>query len=194
VVWRDEPRKGGSLEDLVNIGVRTGDCLALGVSLRSVGWIEGGPDALIGALLDAVGEEGTIFIPSFTRAFNLPLSRRRKRLRVFRSGGEEVVPWDYIFDPGKTPPETGAVPAAMWRRDDSIRSIHPTNSVVAMGRLAEFITRDHDASAPNFLPYKRLLEVRAGDFSWACRDAWWASGISVSWRLGLWTSFHPTWG
>ena len=147
------------LEDIVKIGVRPGDCLALGVSLRSIGWIEGGPDALIDALLDAVGEDGTIFIPSFTRAFNLPLSRR-KRLRVFGSGGGEVAPWNYIYDPGKTPPETGAVPVAMWRRDDSIRSRHPTNSVIAMGRLAEFITRDHDAIALKFLPYYRLLEVQ----------------------------------
>jgi aminoglycoside N3'-acetyltransferase len=74
------------IPDLVRLGTEKGDCLALGVSLRSIGWVEGGPDTLIDALVSAVGEEGTIFIPAYSMVFPIPLSRRRgyhpQRVRI----------------------------------------------------------------------------------------------------------------
>jgi len=145
------------VEDITRIGVGRGDCLALGVSLRSLGWVDGGPDTLIDALLECVGEEGTLLIPAFTRSFRLPIPRTA-RGSMIRPGWGGMVPWDYVFDPDTTPPETGAVPAAMWRREGSVRSRHPVFSVVAMGRLAEFLVRGHDENAPGFLPYSRLAE------------------------------------
>jgi aminoglycoside 3-N-acetyltransferase len=145
--------------DLVGIGVNQGDCLALGVSLKSIGWIEGGPSTLIEALLEAVGKEGTIFIPAFTRYFPLPLSKS-KRGNGIRPRWGGIIPWEFIFDPAKTPPETGSVPVAMWERGDSLRSRHPTNSVVAIGKLAKYITEGHDHTTSAFLPYERLVKIR----------------------------------
>jgi len=46
--------------DIAALGVRNDDSVMVHASLRSVGRIFGGPDALIGALLAAVGRGGTI--------------------------------------------------------------------------------------------------------------------------------------
>ena len=44
--------------DLRRLGVRGGDTLMIHVSLRALGRIDGGPDALLGALEAAVGDDG----------------------------------------------------------------------------------------------------------------------------------------
>jgi aminoglycoside N3'-acetyltransferase len=154
---------GHKREDLVRdlraIGVEEGDCLALGVSLRSIGWVEGGPETVVEALLESVGPEGTIMVPSFTRVFPTPLAGNR-RGKGLRQRWDGLIPWEYVFDPQTTPPLTGAIPTAMWRRADSVRSRHPQNSVVAIGRLARFLTEDHDENAAPYLPYSRLGEAR----------------------------------
>jgi aminoglycoside 3-N-acetyltransferase len=146
------------LRDLVKIGVEEGDCLALGVSLRSIGWVDGGANTLVDALLEAVGGDGTIMIPTFTRSFPLPLSRSPKGggLRV-RWGG--IVPSEYVFDPSLTPPITGAVANAIWRRPKSMRSRHPTNSVGAIGRSARDLVDGHGPDDHPLLPYERLVQL-----------------------------------
>ena len=62
-----------SKEDIVNdlkkIGVKEGDLLNVKVSYKSIGKVEGGVNAVIDALLEAVGPEGTIFSDSFVSAF-----------------------------------------------------------------------------------------------------------------------------
>ena len=160
--WRVPERMGLGREDLFEdisgIGVDSGDCLALGISLKSIGWIDVGPEALIDALLEAVGDDGTLMIPTFTRLFPLPIPKN-KRGNGFRQRWGGLVPWDYVFDPDTTPPETGAVSAAMWRREGSVRSRHPSHSVVAIGRLARFLTDGHDENSSAFQPYARLAKA-----------------------------------
>jgi len=65
-------------------------------------------------------------IPAFTR--NLPLGRLKS---------DKV---DYLFDYRTTPAVTGLISEVFRNQKDAIRSRHPTNSVVALGQLAEFVT------------------------------------------------------
>ena len=53
--------------DLKALGVREGDCVMLHSSLSSLGWVEGGADAVVEAFLDAIGPEGTLLTPAFTQ-------------------------------------------------------------------------------------------------------------------------------
>lgn len=51
-------------------GLKPGDHVFVHSSLRSIGPIEGGPDALIDALLEVVGPEGTLAMPAFNYRVN----------------------------------------------------------------------------------------------------------------------------
>ncbi len=101
-------------------GLRGGDHLLVHSSLRSVGPIDGGADALIDGLLDVVGTEGTLAMPAFN--YSRP-------------------PPQPYFDPGTTPGRTGMLCEVFRKRPQSLRSQHPTHSVVAQGpRAAEFLS------------------------------------------------------
>ena len=128
--------------DLRDLGVAPGDHLGLGISLKSLGPVTGGPDALIDAILEAVGESGTILIPTYTAAH---------RLSEVRSGKDTI-----LFDPGSTPSYTGIVGEKVRTRESAVRSRHPTNSMAAIGRLAVHFTEGHDETAPAYSPYSRL--------------------------------------
>jgi len=42
-----------------------------------------------------------------------------------------------VFNPLATPTTNGAIPDAMWRRSDAVRSIHPSHAIAAIGPKAE---------------------------------------------------------
>lgn len=49
---------------LRDLGVRPGETLLAHTSLSSLGWVCGGAVALVQALLDALGEDGTLTVPT----------------------------------------------------------------------------------------------------------------------------------
>jgi aminoglycoside 3-N-acetyltransferase len=48
--------------DLRRLGVRSGDTIMLHASVKAIGWIVGGPDVVILALLDVLGRRGTLLM------------------------------------------------------------------------------------------------------------------------------------
>ncbi|MDA9981887.1 AAC(3) family N-acetyltransferase [Gammaproteobacteria bacterium] len=127
------------MRDFGDLGVRTGDHLGLGISLKSVGRVEGGPIGFLEALNDSIGRTGTIMFPAYT----LPSGVRP----------------DYVYDYRTTPAYTGIVPETLRLYPGAIRSKHPVTSVVAFGRYSEFLTVGHDHSAPEYSPYSKLSEI-----------------------------------
>jgi aminoglycoside 3-N-acetyltransferase len=89
-------------------------------SLRSFGWVEGGADAVIDGLLAA---GCTVMAPTFSLMYAL-------------SGPDDVGP---AYAPGtpKMNVGLGAIPVALVRRPERVRSGHPLNSFSAVGPLAE---------------------------------------------------------
>jgi len=130
------------ITDLRKIGVSKGDHIAIALSFRSIGHVKGGPEAFIDALLEAVGPDGTIIMNTFTP--NFPLAE---------------VASDYIFDSKSARAYTGLIPETLRRRQNSIRSEHPTTSFTALGKLAKYLTEDHDANAHPYLPLSKLASV-----------------------------------
>jgi aminoglycoside 3-N-acetyltransferase len=51
-------------EDFIKLGLESGMVVIIHSSLSSLGWVCGGPVAVIQALMDVVGEEGTIVMPT----------------------------------------------------------------------------------------------------------------------------------
>ncbi len=66
---------------------------------------------------------------------------------------------DYVFDVDSTAVNTGIVPECFRKREGSIRSRHPTSSVAALGKCADYLTRAHDERAPAYLPFARLADL-----------------------------------
>jgi aminoglycoside N3'-acetyltransferase len=108
---------------LRDLGVGVGDILLVHTSYRAIRPIDGGPDGVIDALIEAVAD-GTIVMPSWT--------------------DED----DEVFEPEATEVDDhlGVVADEFWRRADVLRGTHPF-AVAAWGRHAQEI-----ASAPFVLP------------------------------------------
>jgi aminoglycoside 3-N-acetyltransferase len=155
--------------DLAEIGLKKGSHVAVALSLKSVGRVVGGPDALIDAILEIIGSEGTLMMNTFTELF--PLSEVER---------------GYVFDPASSVPNTGIVPRTLWKRKGAIRSRHPVCSVVAIGNRALYLTGGHDGNAENpFLPYERLAEIGGLYLSIGLQDRFVAIFHEVQRRAGL---------
>lgn len=132
--------------DLRALGVPAGGVLVLHSGYRALGPVEGGPAAVVGALLDAVGPEGTLMAPTFTANLTDPyvwVSRPTPEER------ERLVAEMPEFDPATSPPDKmGAVATALWRTPGTLRSRHPVTSWCAHGPLAERLLAVHPLDDP----------------------------------------------
>jgi len=140
-----EISKSQLIRDFKKIGAKEGDCLGVALSFRSVGRVEGGPDAFIDALLDTIGPDGTLMMNSYTRFYQVPQIKSPRKGR--------------IFDYRSTPTWTGLVPETFRKRPGTIRSRHPLSSIAATGKLAAYLTKGHDETASSYSPYSRLAKI-----------------------------------
>lgn len=85
-------------------------------------------DEVIDFLLRVVGPNGTLAMPS------MPFFRNSRPLDEYLS--TELDKNVYVYDVQKSRIKTGALPAALHKRKDSVRSRHPINTMVAVGSLA----------------------------------------------------------
>ena len=125
---------------LKQIGVREGDILMVHTALSSLGRVEGGADAVIDALIEAVGPSGTIAMPTL-----YPPS----------------ISEDEIFDVDESPSMMGEVTEVFRKRPGVARSAHPTHPTAAYGAKAQDLIRDH-AKTPTACgagtPFERLAQ------------------------------------
>jgi len=133
------------VDGLRALGLRVGNTALVHSSLSSLGYVEGGADAVIDALLEVVGLEGTILVPTLTGSEALSADRPP------------------IYDPARTPCWTGLVPETFRQRPEAVRSLHPTHSVAAIGARAQDLTSGHEYSitpcGPDS-PYGRLVALK----------------------------------
>ncbi|HEV7765741.1 MAG TPA: AAC(3) family N-acetyltransferase [Thermoanaerobaculia bacterium] len=112
-------------EQLRTLGVERGGVLLIHTSFKAIGPMENGPLGLIRALREAVGEEGTLVMPTMT-------------------DGET------IFDPKSTPSYgMGITAETFWRQPGVLRSTHPGGSFAALGPLAPHICAPQPLSPPH---------------------------------------------
>lgn len=134
-------------EDLRRLGLREGQHVLVHSSLSSLGRVEGGAPAVVHALLDVLGEGGTLLAPTLT-------------------GTEDIVPGgEWLFDAETSRSWTGVIPETVRTWPGAVRSLHPTHSVAAIGAAALRLTRGHeDCVTPcgPGSPYRRLAEEPEG--------------------------------
>lgn len=130
---------------LAEAGVQKGQSVMVHTSLSSLGFVCGGPQMVIEALLEAVEEEGTIMMPTQTWKNLDP------KAGVHWEEPEEW--WQTIrdnwpaYDKRITPTNTMGAVAEMFRQwPGTERSDHPARSVAAWGKNAKYFTENHDLS------------------------------------------------
>ena len=138
---KNDVTKQQLITDLTKIGVTRGDHLAVTLSLNAIGHVVGGPETLIDALVETVGPEGTVMMNTYTRTFPI-----------------YAIDEEFVFDSERTVCWTGIVPETLRKRKNAIRSNNPVCSVVAIGKKAEYLTRDHLNSSLH-VPYERLAKI-----------------------------------
>jgi aminoglycoside 3-N-acetyltransferase len=105
-------------------------------SLSVIGYVDGGADAVIDALLETVGPSGTILMPTY----------------ALRGTMLDYAKTNPLFDPKNTPSYMGKITEVFRCRKEALRSLFPTHPVAAIGPHAEYLLKDHEKGQ---LPFGR---------------------------------------
>ncbi len=150
------------LSDLKKLGLAAGDTVLVHSSLSSLGWVAGGEQAVVEALLQAVLPSGTLVMP--THSSHLTEPRLWQNPPVPESFWEIIRAETPAYNPYLTPTcGMGAIVNCFLRVPGVFRSSHPTHSFAAFGDKAAQIISSHsleDGMGENS-PLARLVELNA---------------------------------
>lgn len=108
-----------------DIGLQADDTVLVHSSYKSLGGVEGGPQAVIDALLEVLGPQGTLVMPTFNFDFN------------------KGQPWDVR----STPSQMGVLTELVRTDPRAKRVFHPIYSFAVIGKYAEELTRERYKSS-----------------------------------------------
>lgn len=111
------------------MGIREGSVVFIHSSIDALN-IDFPVYRLLEILVEAVGKSGTLVFPAWQ----------------FTSRAEEYLNKDLIFDVQRSPSVLGLLSEFARRHPDAVRSIHPVNSIVAIGERAREIVGEHGNS------------------------------------------------
>lgn len=109
-------------QQLRALGVEEGDVVLVHSSMKAL-QTQRTPQEVIEDLQAAVGKAGTLLMPALTY--------------------DNVTAEQPVFDSDKTPPCMDLLARTFWRMPDVVRSVDPTHSVCAWGKLAHTLAVGH---------------------------------------------------
>lgn len=129
-------------EQFAACGLAEGQTVLVHSSMSRLGWIVGGAQDVIRALLRVLGSSGTLMMPTHTGDNGDPCHWRNPPVPEHW--------WPIIrqhrpaYDPAITPTrQMGAIPELFRTWPGVIRSAHPVGSFAALGPNAAYLTADH---------------------------------------------------
>lgn len=148
--------------DLRLLGVEAGQTVIAHVSLSKLGWVIGGPVALVEAFGEVLGPEGTLVMVAGSCELSDPRDWTDPAVpEAWHDTVREHLP---AYDPRTTPVmRLGRVPELFRTLPGVVRSGHPAGSFCARGPLAERIVARHELGdmLGDGSPLGRLYEVGA---------------------------------
>lgn len=138
--------RGRLVRDLAAMGILAGDTVMFHTRMSAIGYVAGGPQTLIGALRDVVGERGTLMV---TCGWNdaLPYD-----FATWPQAWRDAVHAEhpaYEPDLSEADHDNGRLPEALRRWPGSVRSRHPDVSCAALGAAAVELMADHPWDDPH---------------------------------------------
>lgn len=115
------------LEQFRQAGIVAGDTVLVHSSLSKIGYVEGGPETIVEALLEAVGPEGHVLMPNSPNAgYQLDYIRTLD-----------------VFDVANTPSALGAITEVFRKHPGAKRSASATEPVSCIGPRAHAFVDGH---------------------------------------------------
>ncbi|HEX5565264.1 MAG TPA: AAC(3) family N-acetyltransferase [Sporosarcina sp.] len=129
-------------EQVLELGIQPGDQLIVHSSLKAMGWIAGGPQAVVEALMETVTSEGTIVMPAQSADNSEPSYWMLPPVpEAWHQPLRESIP---AYDPHLTPlRQMGKIAECFHRHPQTIRSPHPAHSFMAWGKNAADWMKEH---------------------------------------------------
>ncbi|MEG0265087.1 MAG: AAC(3) family N-acetyltransferase [Erysipelotrichaceae bacterium] len=124
------------------MGIQKGMLLLVQGNALDLGYISGGSQAMIDAIMDCVGYEGTIVMPSFTLDLVDPACMSKNH--IDKESWEDVRESSYPFNKKLSKPtDCDELVLQFMRNDGIVRSYHPNYSFLAWGKYAKVICDKH---------------------------------------------------
>lgn len=149
-------------QHLTELGIKTGDVIEVHASLKSVGYILGGAQTLLDAILEVIGLEGTLVMAAQSWGNSEPAYFENPPIEVEMY---EVLRNTHPAYRGKQEDYRymGDLVRAVQLRPNSYLSSHPIYGFIAMGKYAKWLTQSHglaDGFGMNS-PLGKCLELRS---------------------------------
>jgi aminoglycoside 3-N-acetyltransferase len=131
------------------LGLAAGQTVIVHTRMSAIGWVVGGAVAVVQALIDVLGPEGTLMMPTFYASNSEPSEWRNPPMPD--SWLETIRQNMPAYDPRVTPTYRMGAVAEMFRTwDGTLRSAHPEASFAARGPHAAHLTADYLQLSPLF--------------------------------------------
>ena len=130
--------------DLQKLGLKHGDLVNVKASLSSIGKVEGGAKTVIDAILEVIGDEGTLVSEAFIAEFLFPLTPKQKS----------------VISSDSLPTYAGAIASTMTKYPNSYRSLHPVQKFVAIGAQAKELMYNHTAQTYAYDPLRVMANSK----------------------------------
>ena len=146
--------------DLRALGLDSGMTVMVHSSLSALGYVTGGARAVVMALLEVLGEDGTLAMPTHSSDLTDPGSWSNPP--VPESWWDEMRAEMPAYDPALTPTRLMGAIVECFRHVSGVRrSAHPTVSAAAVGPNAERLVANHELAhgLGESSPQARLYEL-----------------------------------
>jgi len=147
LVYKEDIQQG-----LQQLGIGVGGDVVVHSSLSSFGYVVGGPETVIRALMEQVTEVGTVLMPAFVQRVHGRKASYEDRVRH----------WNIR----ESPSDVGLITETFRRTHGVLRSDDPTHSFCAWGAGADAATRGHKHAWGRPSPWNERAFGKGSPWDW----------------------------